>query len=92
MEEVTSSDLGEIGSVISKSSGQSAMRGSPLLQAMYRIAKLIASVPGQPQGQDHAEYEEAPISTASPATILCTHPDTAIYLDPESAAELDGLV
>jgi hypothetical protein len=92
MEEVTSSDPGEIGSVISKSAGQSAMRGSPLLQAMFRVAKLIASVPGAAARSGSCGVEEAPISTVSPATILCAHPDTAIYLDPESAAEMDGLV
>jgi glucosamine-6-phosphate deaminase len=35
---------------------------------------------------------EAPISTDVPATILRTHPDTTVYLDLESAAELDGLL
>jgi 6-phosphogluconolactonase/glucosamine-6-phosphate isomerase/deaminase len=32
------------------------------------------------------------LSTYCPATILRTHPDTTIFLDLESAAELDGVL
>jgi glucosamine-6-phosphate deaminase len=32
------------------------------------------------------------LSTDCPATILRTHPDATVYLDLESAAELDGVL
>jgi glucosamine-6-phosphate deaminase len=35
---------------------------------------------------------QEPISTACPATILRTHPDVTVYLDAESASQLDGWV
>ena len=54
------------------------------------VPKLIASVPGaRKAGIVRRALTEA-ISPHCPATILRTHPDAILYLDMESAAELDG--
>jgi glucosamine-6-phosphate deaminase len=58
---------------------------------LFRVPKLIATVPGARKATIVRRALEEPISTACPATILRTHPDATIYLDLESAAELDGL-
>lgn len=59
------------------------------IPTLMRVPKLIASVPGIRKAAivRRALYE--PISTACPATILRTHPDVTVYLDPESASALD---
>jgi glucosamine-6-phosphate deaminase len=62
------------------------------MPALFRIPKMIASVPGSRKARIMRRVLEAPISTDVPATILRTHPDTTVYLDLESAAELDGLL
>ena len=58
------------------------------IPALFRVPKLIASVPGPRKAHIVRRTLEEPISTACPATILRTHPDAAVYLDQESAAEL----
>jgi glucosamine-6-phosphate deaminase len=50
---------------------------------------LIVSVPGARKAEIMRRALEEPISTECPATILRTHPDATIYLDIDSAAELD---
>jgi glucosamine-6-phosphate deaminase len=60
------------------------------IPALLRVPKLIASVPGPRKAHIVKRTLEEPISTACPATILRTHPDVTVYLDKESAAELDG--
>ena len=57
--------------------------------ALLRAQKIIASVPGSRKAEIMRRVVEEPISTACPATILRTHPDATVYLDAESAAELD---
>lgn len=59
------------------------------IPALLRIPKLILSVPGSRKAAIVRRTLEEPISTACPATILRTHPDATIYLDRESAAELN---
>jgi glucosamine-6-phosphate deaminase len=61
------------------------------IPALLRVPKLIVSVPGSRKATivNRALYEL--ISTACPATILRTHPDATVYLDEESAAELERL-
>ena len=59
------------------------------IPALLRVPKLIASVPGPRKAHIVRRTLEEPISTACPATIFRTHPDVTVYLDPESAAELD---
>jgi glucosamine-6-phosphate deaminase len=60
------------------------------IPTLLRIPKLILSVPGSRKATIVRRTLEEPISTTCPATILRTHPDTTIYLDRESAAELNA--
>ena len=62
------------------------------IPTILRVPRLIVSVPGQRKAQIVRRMLEDPISTACPATILRTHPDATVYLDPESAAELNGML
>lgn len=59
------------------------------IPALLRVPKLIVSVPGVRKASIVRQALHAPISTSCPATILRTHPDATVYLDAESAAELD---
>jgi glucosamine-6-phosphate deaminase len=59
--------------------------------ALFRAQKVIASVPGRRKAEIIRRVVEEPISTNCPATILRTHPDATVYLDSESAAQLDVL-
>lgn len=61
------------------------------IPALMRVPRLIASVPGIRKAKIVRRTLEEPISTVCPATILRTHPDATVYLDMESASELDGL-
>lgn len=61
------------------------------ISALLRVPKLIVSVPGSRKAKIIRRTLEEAISTECPATILRTHPDAVLYLDEESAAELDGL-
>lgn len=58
------------------------------IPALFRTQKLLASVPGPRKAAIVRRTALEPISTACPATILRTHPDATVYLDPDSAAEL----
>lgn len=62
------------------------------IPTLLRVPKLIASVPGSRKAHIVKRTVEEPISTACPATIFRTHPDVTVYLDPESAAEVEGLI
>jgi glucosamine-6-phosphate deaminase len=59
------------------------------IPALFRVPKLIVSVPGKRKANIIRRTVSEPISTACPATILRTHPDVTVYLDPDSASELD---
>jgi glucosamine-6-phosphate deaminase len=61
------------------------------IPTMLKIPKLIVSVPGPRKAQSVRRTLEEPISTGCPATILRTHPDVTLYLDRDSAAQLNGL-
>jgi glucosamine-6-phosphate deaminase len=61
------------------------------IPTLLKVPKLIVSVPGRRKAQSVRRTLEEPISTACPATILRTHPDVTLYLDSESASELNGL-
>jgi glucosamine-6-phosphate deaminase len=61
------------------------------IPALFRVPTLIVSVPGSRKAKIVRRAFEEPISTACPATILRTHPNATIYLDLESALELDGM-
>jgi glucosamine-6-phosphate deaminase len=56
------------------------------IPALMRVPKLIASVPGIRKAAIVRRALAEPISTACPATILRTHPDVTVYLDPDSAS------
>lgn len=56
--------------------------------ALFRVPKLIVSVPGSRKAQIVKRTFEDVISTACPATILRNHPDATVYLDRESASLL----
>lgn len=62
------------------------------IPALFRVPKLIVSVPGIRKAQIVRRAIEERISTQCPATILRTHPDVTLYLDAESASELGALV
>jgi glucosamine-6-phosphate deaminase len=60
------------------------------IPTLLRVPKLIASVPGKRKAAIVRRALEEPLSTNCPATILRTHPDATLYLDPESAQELEA--
>jgi glucosamine-6-phosphate deaminase len=62
------------------------------IPTLLRVPRLIASVPGKRKAHIVRRALTEPISTACPATVLRNHPDATVYLDLESAAELDGVL
>lgn len=61
------------------------------IPALFRVPKLIASVPGSRKAQIVHRTLTEPITTACPATLMRTHPDCTVYLDKDSAAELQRM-
>jgi glucosamine-6-phosphate deaminase len=61
------------------------------IPALFRVPKLILSIPGPRKALIVKRSLTEPISTVCPATILRTHPDATAYLDRESAAQLDQI-
>lgn len=61
------------------------------IPTLMAVPRLIVSVPGKRKAQSVRRTLQDPISTACPGTILRNHPDATLYLDPESAAELEGI-
>jgi glucosamine-6-phosphate deaminase len=59
------------------------------IPALMRVPSLIVSVPGSRKAGIVRRAFEEPIDTRCPATILRTHPNVTVYLDVDSAAELD---
>lgn len=59
------------------------------IPALFRVPTLILSVPGKRKAQIVKRAFTEPISTDCPATVLRTHPDATVYLDLDSAAQLD---
>jgi glucosamine-6-phosphate deaminase len=57
---------------------------------ILRVPKLIVSVPGSRKAKIMRRTLEERISTTCPSSILRTHPDVTIYMDIDSADELDG--
>ncbi len=58
------------------------------IPALFRVPKLIVSVPGKRKAAIVRRAFTEQISTACPATILRTHPNAMVYLDLDSASEL----
>lgn len=61
------------------------------IPALFRVPKLIVSVPGSRKARIMRRLVEDAISKACPATVLKTHPDATVYLDQESSSELEDL-
>lgn len=57
------------------------------IPTLFRVPKLIASVPGKRKASIVRRALDEPVSTDCPATLLRTHPDATIYLDRDSASE-----
>ena len=62
------------------------------IPTLLRVPKLIVSVPGSRKAKIVRRTLEDPISTDCPATVLRTHPDARLFLDTESASELNRLL
>ena len=62
------------------------------IPTLFRVPKLIASVPGPRKADIVRRALEAPVTAACPATLLRTHPDVTVYLDSESAAQVQELL
>lgn len=60
------------------------------IPALLRVPRLIVSAPGRRKAQIIRRTFEEPVSTNCPSTVLRTHPAATLYLDLESAAELNG--
>ena len=61
------------------------------IPTVFRVPKLIASVPGPRKAHIIRRTVHEPISTACPSTLLRTHPNVTVYLDVDSAAELENV-
>jgi glucosamine-6-phosphate deaminase len=61
------------------------------IPTLFRVPKLIVSVPGKRKAEAVRRTLYDPITTGWPSTLLRTHPDVTIYLDTDSAAELKGV-
>jgi glucosamine-6-phosphate deaminase len=62
------------------------------IPALFRVPKLIASVPGPRKAAIVRRALQESVSTACPATLLRTHPNATVYLDRESSAEAIDLL
>jgi glucosamine-6-phosphate deaminase len=62
------------------------------IPTLFRVPKLIVSVPGSRKAAIVRRALEDSISTACPATLLRTHPDATVYLDRESSAQVKDLL
>jgi glucosamine-6-phosphate deaminase len=58
------------------------------IPALFRVPKLIVSVPGVRKAAIVRRTLEDSITTACPATLLRTHPNATVYLDRESSAQV----
>ena len=56
--------------------------------ALFRVPELVVSIPGPRKAHIVKRTLHDPISTACPATILRRHPQATLFLDRDSAAEL----
>jgi len=61
------------------------------MPTLFRVPKLILSVPGLRKANAVRRTLEDDISTACPATILRKHPGATIYLDVDSASALNRI-
>jgi glucosamine-6-phosphate deaminase len=61
------------------------------IPALMRVPRLIVPVPGHRKTSIVRRTLFDPISTSCPATILRTHPNVTIFLDEDSASELNDV-
>ena len=61
------------------------------VRQILRARKILCSVPDERKAQAVAASLEGPVDPVTPASILQTHPDTTIFLDPPAAQLLRGL-
>lgn len=61
------------------------------IPALFRVPRLIASVPDARKADIVRRSLTEEISTSCPATILRKHPNATLYLDPASAAKLPAV-
>lgn len=61
------------------------------IPAIFRVPKLILTVPGKRKAEITRRVLTEPISEECPATIIRTHRDATVFLDREAAAKLDGI-
>jgi glucosamine-6-phosphate deaminase len=59
------------------------------IPALLRVPHLVLSVPGIRKAKIMQRVIHEEISTRWPGTILRNHPDATVYLDPDSATELE---
>jgi glucosamine-6-phosphate deaminase len=62
------------------------------VSALFRVPRLIISIPGKRKASIVRRTVKEPISTGCPSTILRTRPDATVFLDEESDAELTDLL
>jgi len=62
------------------------------IPTLLRVPKLIVSVPGKRKALIVRRTLQESISTECPSTILRTHADTTMYLDEDSASEIQDLL
>lgn len=60
------------------------------MPALFRVPRLILSVPGSRKAEIVQRIMEEPISAECPATILRRHPNATLHLDADSAAKVLG--
>lgn len=58
------------------------------IPALFRVPRLILSVPGPRKAEAVKRMIEGPISTACPASILRQHPNAILHLDQDAAAKI----
>jgi glucosamine-6-phosphate deaminase len=58
------------------------------IRQILRAQKILCSVPGERKALAVKACLNGPVSPAAPASILQTHPDVTVFLDPASAALL----
>lgn len=59
------------------------------IPALLSVPRLIVSVPGPRKAEIMRRVIEEPVSTACPATVLKMHPNVTVYLDCDSASQLE---
>lgn len=58
------------------------------IPTLLRVPRLIATVPGERKAHIVRRALTEEISTRCPATVMRTHPNTTVYLDPASSVEI----